>query len=74
MPARIRRELFLDWRLGEHGRRIAAGREPAETGRAKRRACLAAAVLALSNPDIDEALTAWRNEQTAKVADYPKDE
>ena len=37
-------------------------------------ALLAAAVLALSDPEIDEALTAYRNEQTAKVADYPKDE
>jgi 5-(carboxyamino)imidazole ribonucleotide mutase len=37
-------------------------------------ALLAAAVLALSDPEIDEALTTYRNEQTAKVADYPKDE
>jgi 5-(carboxyamino)imidazole ribonucleotide mutase len=37
-------------------------------------ALLAAAVLALSDPEIDEALTAYRSEQTAKVADYPKDE
>lgn len=37
-------------------------------------ALLAAAVLALSDPEIDEALTAYRNAQTAKVADYPKDE
>ena len=37
-------------------------------------ALLAAAVLALSDPEIDEALIAYRNEQTAKVADYPKDE
>jgi 5-(carboxyamino)imidazole ribonucleotide mutase len=37
-------------------------------------ALLAAAVLALSDPEIDEALTAYRNGQTAKVADYPKDE
>ena len=37
-------------------------------------ALLAAAVLALSDPEIDESLTAYRNAQTAKVADYPKDE
>jgi 5-(carboxyamino)imidazole ribonucleotide mutase len=37
-------------------------------------ALLAAAVLALSDPEIDEALTAYRNEQTAKVGDYPRDE
>src|SRR5690349_11648198 len=37
-------------------------------------ALLAAAILALGDPEIDEALTAYRNEQTAKVADYPKDE
>ena len=37
-------------------------------------ALLAAAVLALSDPEIDQALTAYRNAQTAKVADYPKDE
>jgi 5-(carboxyamino)imidazole ribonucleotide mutase len=37
-------------------------------------ALLAAAVLALSDPEVDEALTTYRNEQTAKVADYPKDE
>jgi 5-(carboxyamino)imidazole ribonucleotide mutase len=37
-------------------------------------ALLAASVLALSDPEIDEALTTYRNEQTAKVADYPKDE
>ncbi|MEO7222964.1 MAG: 5-(carboxyamino)imidazole ribonucleotide mutase [Devosia sp.] len=37
-------------------------------------ALLAAAVLALSDPEIDEALTAYRHEQTAKVAEYPKDE
>ena len=37
-------------------------------------ALLAAAVLALGDPDIDAALIAYRNEQTAKVADYPKDE
>ena len=37
-------------------------------------ALLAAAVLALSDPEIDEALTAYRSAQTAKVADYPKDE
>jgi 5-(carboxyamino)imidazole ribonucleotide mutase len=41
---------------------------------AKNAALLAAAVLALSDPDIDEALTAYRREQTDKVADYPKDE
>jgi len=37
-------------------------------------ALLAAAVLALSDPEIDEALTDWRTAQTAKVADYPRDE
>jgi 5-(carboxyamino)imidazole ribonucleotide mutase len=37
-------------------------------------ALLAAAVLALSDPEIDAALTAYRNEQTAKVGDYPRDE
>ena len=37
-------------------------------------ALLAAAVLALNDGEIDAALTAYRNEQTAKVADYPKDE
>jgi 5-(carboxyamino)imidazole ribonucleotide mutase len=41
---------------------------------AKNAALLAAAVLALSDPEIDEALTAYRREQTDKVADYPKDE
>src|SRR5262245_26609136 len=37
-------------------------------------ALLSAAVLALADPEIDEALTAYRDAQTAKVADYPKDE
>lgn len=37
-------------------------------------ALLAAAVLALSDAEVDAALIAYRNEQTAKVADYPKDE
>ncbi len=37
-------------------------------------ALLAAAVLALSDPEIEESLTAYRNEQTARVADYPRDE
>ena len=37
-------------------------------------ALLAAAVLALADPEIDEALTVYRNEQTAGVADYPKDD
>jgi 5-(carboxyamino)imidazole ribonucleotide mutase len=37
-------------------------------------ALLAAAVLALNDPDIDEALTAYRAEQTGKVAEFPKDD
>jgi 5-(carboxyamino)imidazole ribonucleotide mutase len=37
-------------------------------------ALLAAAVLALSDKKIDAALTRYRAEQTAKVAEYPKDE
>jgi 5-(carboxyamino)imidazole ribonucleotide mutase len=37
-------------------------------------ALLAAAVLALSDPEIEAALIAYRAEQTGKVADYPKDE
>lgn len=41
---------------------------------AKNAALLAAAVLALSDAEIDAALTAYRREQTDKVADYPKDE
>ena len=37
-------------------------------------ALLAAAVLALSDPVIDAALTAFRDAQTAKVPEFPKDE
>jgi 5-(carboxyamino)imidazole ribonucleotide mutase len=37
-------------------------------------ALLAAAVLALSNPGIDEALSKFRADQTGKVANAPKDE
>ncbi len=37
-------------------------------------ALLAAAVLALGDAGIDKALTAYRAEQTARVADRPKDE
>jgi 5-(carboxyamino)imidazole ribonucleotide mutase len=37
-------------------------------------ALLAAAVLALGDKKIDAALTRYRAEQTAKVAEYPKDE
>jgi 5-(carboxyamino)imidazole ribonucleotide mutase len=37
-------------------------------------ALLAAAVLALGDKKIDAALTKYRAEQTAKVAEYPKDE
>ncbi len=37
-------------------------------------ALLAAAVLALSDPDLAERLTAWRAERTASVADRPSDE
>jgi 5-(carboxyamino)imidazole ribonucleotide mutase len=37
-------------------------------------ALLAAAVLALSDKTVDDALTAYRAEQTAKVAERPKDE
>ena len=35
---------------------------------------LAAAVLALSDPALDARLTAYREKQTAKVAEFPKDE
>jgi 5-(carboxyamino)imidazole ribonucleotide mutase len=37
-------------------------------------ALLAAAVLALSDPAIDAALTAFREAQTARVPEFPKDE
>jgi len=37
-------------------------------------ALLAAAVLALSDPAIDAALTTFREAQTAKVPEFPKDE
>jgi 5-(carboxyamino)imidazole ribonucleotide mutase len=37
-------------------------------------ALLAAAVLALSDPDLAERLEAWRAERTASVADRPSDE
>jgi 5-(carboxyamino)imidazole ribonucleotide mutase len=37
-------------------------------------ALLAAAVLALSDSEIEESLSAYRNEQTSRVADYPRDE
>jgi 5-(carboxyamino)imidazole ribonucleotide mutase len=37
-------------------------------------ALLAAAVLALSDKKVDAALTKYRAEQTAKVAEHPKDE
>ena len=37
-------------------------------------ALLAASVLALSDPEIDAALTAYRTEQSGKVPDFPKDE
>ena len=36
-------------------------------------ALLAAAILALSDPAIDAALTAWRARQTAEVAEVPDD-
>jgi 5-(carboxyamino)imidazole ribonucleotide mutase len=37
-------------------------------------ALLAAAVLALSDPELAERLDEWRANQTAAVADFPKDE
>jgi 5-(carboxyamino)imidazole ribonucleotide mutase len=37
-------------------------------------ALLAAAVLALSDPELAERLDEWRANQTASVADFPKDE
>ncbi|MCH8036738.1 MAG: AIR carboxylase family protein, partial [Proteobacteria bacterium] len=37
-------------------------------------ALLAAAILALSDPDIAAALDDWRARQTAKVPEVPKDE
>jgi 5-(carboxyamino)imidazole ribonucleotide mutase len=37
-------------------------------------ALLAAAVLALSDPELAERLDEWRVNQTASVADFPKDE
>jgi len=37
-------------------------------------ALLAAAVLALSDPALEERLRQWREAQTASVAEFPKDD